>query len=87
MAVSILGWVVIGILVGALAWRISPGRDFAGLIVTSLIAVAGALVAGLVDRQLGRARPDAGVGWITATLGAIVLLAVYRLFMRGRENP
>jgi uncharacterized membrane protein YeaQ/YmgE (transglycosylase-associated protein family) len=84
---SILGWIVIGMVVGLLAWRISPGRDLAGLIATSLIAVAGALVAGLVDRQLGHHQLDAGIGWIAATLGAIVLLAVYRLFMRSRENP
>ena len=87
MTDPILGWIVIGLVVGFLAWRMTARRDFAGLIVTSLVAAAGALVAGLVDRRLGRHQPDAGGGWIAAALGAIVLLVVYRLFMRGREDP
>ncbi len=53
----ILRWIVIGMVVGILAWRMTARRDLAGLVVTSLIAAAGALVAGLVDRQLGRHQP------------------------------
>jgi uncharacterized membrane protein YeaQ/YmgE (transglycosylase-associated protein family) len=83
---SILGWAAIGLIVGLIAMRILPGREPGSRVVTILACVAGALIAGFVDRELGRFREGGGAGWIAAMLGAVVLLTVYRLFMRGREN-
>jgi uncharacterized membrane protein YeaQ/YmgE (transglycosylase-associated protein family) len=87
VVLSILSWIAIGLLVGLLATRVLPGREPGGATVTLLIGVAGALIAGFVDRELGRYRADSGAGWIAVVLGAVVLLTVYRLFMRSRENP
>jgi len=86
VAESILGWAAIGLIVGLIAMRILPGREPRSGLVTILACVAGALVAGYADHELGRFRDGGGAGWIAATLGAVVLLTVYRLFMRGREN-
>ena len=87
MAQSVLGWIAIGLIVGVIAMRILPGREPGSRLVTIVTCVAGALVAGFVDRELGRFREEGGAGWIAAMLGAVVLLTVYRLFMRGHENP
>ena len=86
MTHSILSWIAIGLIVGLLAVRILPRPEPRSRLVTVVAAIAGALVAGLVDRELGRFREAGDSGWIAAALGAVVLLSVYRLFMRGRED-
>jgi uncharacterized membrane protein YeaQ/YmgE (transglycosylase-associated protein family) len=55
-----------------------PGRDPGGLVVTMLIGVAGALLAGWFGRVMGFYGPEEAAGWITSIVGAVVLLAVYR---------
>ena len=82
----ILSWIAIGLIIGLIAARILPGREPGGRILTVLISIAGALVAGVVHLEIGRYREADGPGWIAAALGAVVLLTVYRLFMRGRED-
>ena len=72
---------IIGLVVGAIAKLIMPGRDPGGIIVTMLIGVAGALLAGFLGRALGwYADPGARPGIIASIVGAIVLLFLYRLF-------
>jgi uncharacterized membrane protein YeaQ/YmgE (transglycosylase-associated protein family) len=83
---SILGWIVIGLLTGLIAARFLPGREPGARPATVLICIAGALIAGFIHLEIGRLREQAGAGWIAAMLGAVVLLIVYRLFMRGHEN-
>ena len=80
---SILGWIVFGLIVGVVAKLIMPGRDPGGMIVTILLGIAGALVAGFLGRALGWYGDDDPVGFVMATIGAILLLVVYRQF-RGR---
>ena len=87
MAHSILIWIAIGLVVGLLAVRFLPGGEPGSRIATILICIAGALTAGFVHQELGRYREGGGAGWIAALLGAVVMLIVYRLFMRGREDP
>ena len=87
MGHSFIGWIVIGLVAGVLGKLIMPGRDPGGFIVTILLGIAGAALAGFLGQRLGYYRPGEGAGWIAATLGAIILLAVYRLFMRNRQNP
>jgi uncharacterized membrane protein YeaQ/YmgE (transglycosylase-associated protein family) len=82
----ILSWIAIGLIIGLIAARILPGREPGGRILTVLISIAGALVAGVVHLEIGRYRAADGPGWIAAALGAVVLLTVYRLFIRGRED-
>jgi len=79
-----LGWIVIGALAGALAKLIMPGRDPGGCIVTILLGVGGALLAGFVSHQLGWDRGNQGAGFIAAVIGAIVILLIYRLINRRR---
>lgn len=77
-----LGWIIIGLLAGAAAKLVMPGRDPGGCIVTMLLGIAGALLAGYVGRLAGFYNAGEAAGFIAATLGAIAILAVYRLFMR-----
>jgi uncharacterized membrane protein YeaQ/YmgE (transglycosylase-associated protein family) len=70
---------IIGLVVGGLAKLVMPGRDPGGLIVTMLLGIAGALVAGFIGRLLGIYSSGQGAGFIMSILGAILLLALYRL--------
>lgn len=74
---------VIGLVAGALAKLIMPGRDPGGIIATILLGIAGSLVAGYLGRALGLYQPGQGAGLIMSVIGALVLLAVYRLFKRS----
>ncbi len=80
---SILGWIVFGLIVGVVAKLLMPGRDPGGMIVTILLGIAGALVAGFIGRALGWYGENDPVGFVMATIGAILLLVLYRQF-RGR---
>ncbi len=80
---SILGWIVFGLIVGVVAKLLMPGRDPGGMIVTILLGIGGALVAGFIGQALGWYGEGDPVGFVMATLGAILLLVVYRQF-RGR---
>ena len=82
----ILWIMIIGLIVGALAKLLMPGRDPGGMLVTMLLGIAGSLVGGFVGRLLGLYGPNQGAGFIVSTLGAILLLAIYRL-MFGHRNP
>ena len=75
----------IGLIVGALAKLVMPGRDPGGILVTVLLGIAGALVAGYVGRLLGLYEPGQSAGFILSTLGAILLLAFYRLVKGPRH--
>jgi len=77
---SILGWVVFGLIVGALAKLVMPGRDAGGVLVTMGLGIAGALVAGFIGRLLGWYQPGEPAGFLMATLGAELLLFIYRRF-------
>lgn len=76
---QVIWMMLIGLIVGALAKLIMPGRDPGGIIVTMLLGIAGAVVAGFIGRLLGMYGPGQSAGFIMSTLGAILLLAVYRL--------
>jgi uncharacterized membrane protein YeaQ/YmgE (transglycosylase-associated protein family) len=81
---GILGWILFGLVVGAVAKLVMPGRDPGGIIVTILLGIAGALVGGYLGRALGLYGPDEAAGFIAATLGAIILLVLYRM-VAGRK--
>jgi uncharacterized membrane protein YeaQ/YmgE (transglycosylase-associated protein family) len=74
---------IIGLVAGALAKLIMPGKDPGGMIVTMVLGIAGSLVAGFLGRALGWYEPGQGAGLIMSVVGAILLLAVYRLFRRN----
>lgn len=81
---GILGWIIIGALAGGLAKLIMPGRDPGGCIVTILLGISGALLAGFVGNAIGWYSQGQAGGFIAAVLGAIVILVIYRLLMRRR---
>jgi uncharacterized membrane protein YeaQ/YmgE (transglycosylase-associated protein family) len=82
---GILGWILFGLIVGAIAKLLMPGRDPGGIIVTMLLGIAGAVLGGFLGRALGLYGEGEPAGFIMATLGAIVLLALYRM-MVGRRS-
>ena len=65
---------IIGLIVGAVAKLVMPGRDPGGILVTMLLGIAGSLVGGFLGRLLGLYGPNQGAGFIVSTLGAILLL-------------
>jgi uncharacterized membrane protein YeaQ/YmgE (transglycosylase-associated protein family) len=74
---------LIGLVVGAVAKMIMPGKDPGGLLITMLLGIAGSLVAGFLGRAIGWYSAGEGAGLIMSVLGAILLLAIYRK-MKGR---
>jgi len=83
---GILALIVVGLIAGLLAKLLMPGDDPGGLIITALIGIAGAFVGGFVVDFLGGAGVTGINIWsiLVATLGAIMLLAIYRLFAGRR---
>ena len=81
---GILSWILFGLVVGVIAKLLMPGRDPGGFIITILLGIAGALIGGFVGRALGFYGENQGAGWIMSILGAIVLLALYRMMVRRR---
>lgn len=81
---NILAWILFGLIVGALAKLVMPGRDPGGIVVTILLGIAGALLGGFLGRALGFYGPGEGAGWLMAILGAIILLVIYRLLVGRR---
>jgi uncharacterized membrane protein YeaQ/YmgE (transglycosylase-associated protein family) len=81
---SIIWMLVVGLIVGAIAKLLMPGRDPGGMLVTMMLGVAGALVAGFLGRALGWYREGQPAGILASIIGAILLLALYRVFARRR---
>ena len=85
---GILSWIVVGFIAGLLTKAILPGNDPGGLIITTLIGMGGALVGGFVIGILGGAGATGFNVWsiLVATLGAMILLVIYRLFAGGERK-
>ena len=75
---SIIGWILFGLVVGVVAKVLMPGRDPGGMIVTVLLGIVGALIGGFIGRLLGWYGESDPVGFIMAVLGAILVLFAYR---------
>jgi uncharacterized membrane protein YeaQ/YmgE (transglycosylase-associated protein family) len=80
--VVILGWIVFGLIVGAVAKLLMPGKDPGGIIVTMLLGIVGAIVGGFIGRALGLYSQGQSAGFIMATVGAILVLFIYRKLVR-----
>lgn len=83
---GLLWMLLIGLIAGALAKLIMPGKDPGGCIVTMLLGVAGAFVGGFLFRLLGIGG-EGPAGLIGATIGALIILALYRMFVGRRGAP
>jgi uncharacterized membrane protein YeaQ/YmgE (transglycosylase-associated protein family) len=86
MITGIILWIIIGLIAGALGKLIMPGDDPGGIIVTILIGIAGAFVGGFITQNI-LGMGSGGFIWtiVVATIGAIILLAIYRAVVGGRR--
>ena len=76
---------VIGLIVGAIAKLIMPGKDPGGIFVTMILGIAGAFLGTFLGRAIGHYGPDQSAGFLMSLLGAIILLAIYH-FIRRRST-
>jgi len=81
---GIIGWIVIGGIAGLIAKLLMPGKDPGGCIITILLGIAGALVAGWLGHAIGWYKTGEGAGFIAAIIGAFILLGIYRLIANRR---
>jgi uncharacterized membrane protein YeaQ/YmgE (transglycosylase-associated protein family) len=75
----IIGWILFGLLVGIVAKFLMPGRDPGGFVITAILGIVGGIVGGFLGRAMGWYRDGDAVGFFMAVLGAVIVLAVYRL--------
>ena len=75
---AILGWILFGLIVGLVAKLVMPGQDPGGIVMTTALGIVGAMLGGFVGRLLGLYQAGEGAGYIMATLGAVLILFVYR---------
>ncbi len=74
---SILGTIIVGFIVGLIARAVKPGNDKLGLIMTTVLGIAGSFLARYAGAAMGWYAPGAPAGWIASIVGAIVLLVIY----------
>ena len=75
---AILGWILFGLIVGLVAKLLMPGHDPGGLVITIALGIVGAMLGGFLGRLLGFYQAGEGAGYIMATLGAVLILFIYR---------
>jgi uncharacterized membrane protein YeaQ/YmgE (transglycosylase-associated protein family) len=83
---SILWTIIIGLIVGALAKFVMPGKDPGGIIITILLGIVGAFVGTFLGRALGLYTEGQAAGWIMSFIGAVIVLLIYRM-VAGRRGP
>ncbi len=83
---GVIGWMIFGLIVGAVAKLLMPGRDPGGFIVTMLLGIAGALVGGFLGRAAGWYGPTDPAGFLMSLFGAVVLLLLYRMINKDRSR-
>jgi uncharacterized membrane protein YeaQ/YmgE (transglycosylase-associated protein family) len=82
---SIIGTIIVGFIVGLIARALKPGNDSMGIIMTTLLGIAGAFVARFLGQAMGLYGPNEAAGWIASVVGAIILLFVVAM-VRGRSH-
>jgi uncharacterized membrane protein YeaQ/YmgE (transglycosylase-associated protein family) len=94
---GILAWIIFGLIAGLIAKALMPGKDPGGCIITTLLGIVGAVIGGFIGRSVlgyGRATDTLGdvskpgflMSLVLAVIGAIIVLAVYRLIARRNSN-
>jgi uncharacterized membrane protein YeaQ/YmgE (transglycosylase-associated protein family) len=81
---GIISMIVVGLIVGLLARALMPGDQKLGIIMTILLGIVGAIVAGYLGAALGLYRPGEGAGWIGSIIGAIIVLFIYGMIVKRR---
>ena len=82
---AILSTILIGLVVGAIAKLLMPGKDPGGFIVTILLGIAGAFIASYLGQAVGWYKAGQPAGWIMSIVGAIILLLLYRLLFKRKQ--
>ena len=81
---GVIGWIIFGLIVGIVAKFLMPGRDPGGFVITAVLGIVGALLGGYLGRAMGWYREGEPAGFIVAVIGAILVLALYRLLVGRR---
>lgn len=81
---QIIGWIIFGLIVGIIAKLLTPGRDPGGFVITALIGIVGAVLAGWIGRAVGWYGPNDSAGFLMSVVGAVILLAIYHLIVGRR---
>ena len=83
---SIIGWILFGLVVGIVGKFLMPGRDPGGFILTIVLGIAGALIGGFIGQTLGLYQEGEPAGFLMAVVGSIILLLLYRMFAGRRDR-
>ncbi|MBA3525976.1 MAG: GlsB/YeaQ/YmgE family stress response membrane protein [Pseudomonadota bacterium] len=83
---GILGWIIIGGIAGGLAKLLMPGKDPGGCIITILLGIVGAFIAGWLGQAVGWYDAGEGAGFVAAIIGAFIILAIYRIVAGRRRH-
>ena len=83
---GVIGWILFGIIVGAVAKLLMPGRDPGGIVITMLLGIVGAVLGGFIGRAMGFYGPNQGAGFLMSLVGAVVVLFIYRLMVGRRAT-
>ena len=84
---SIIMTIILGFIVGLFARAIMPGKDVQGFILTTLLGIGGAFVGKFIGESVGHYGPNDSAGFLMSLLGALVILYIYHLIKRSRDNP
>jgi uncharacterized membrane protein YeaQ/YmgE (transglycosylase-associated protein family) len=82
---EIVVMIIVGFIVGLIARALKPGNDRMGIILTTLVGIAGSFLAGYAGQAMGLYTAGEPAGWIASVIGAMVLLLIVSLF-RGRRH-
>ncbi|MFE2757643.1 GlsB/YeaQ/YmgE family stress response membrane protein [Actinosynnema sp. NPDC059335] len=86
---GILGWIVLGLIAGAIAKAIMPGRDPGGIIITMLLGIVGAIIGGFIGRAIFGTDINTFFDlstWLLAILGSLIVLGIYRMVTGSRAR-
>jgi uncharacterized membrane protein YeaQ/YmgE (transglycosylase-associated protein family) len=81
---AILSTILVGLIVGAIAKLLMPGKDPGGFIITILLGIAGAFIATYIGQAIGWYKAGEPAGWIMSVIGAMILLLLYRLMFKRK---
>ena len=83
---EIIWTIIIGLVAGTVAKLLMPGKDPGGFIITILLGIAGAFLATFLGQAIGWYEAGEGAGFIGAVVGAILILVLYRMFIKKRSR-
>jgi uncharacterized membrane protein YeaQ/YmgE (transglycosylase-associated protein family) len=83
---GLIGTIIVGLIVGAIARFVMPGEQKMGWIMTGALGIGGSLLAGFLGQMLGWYKAGQGAGWIASVVGALILLFVVNKLQSGKSG-